>query len=137
MDEQRLKVNVSWPSVGNEVLQTPTSEADLQSKYSMDHYASGLLEGDPHVMRYLGAAAKISAIPLALNHSREEEIANSGIFRKFCVGQTFYNVKVSDYGRKSKQTSTTPIRNSQFLGEAGMILSFLFDGPLLLTDSSF
>lgn len=92
----------------------------------MDHYASTLLEGDAHVMRYLGKETHINQIPLALQRTREEEIANSGMFRKFCVGQTYYNVKTSDYGKRSKQTSTNPLRNAEFLGDSGKILIAFF-----------
>ncbi|KAG2201411.1 hypothetical protein INT47_001460 [Mucor saturninus] len=118
VDEKKLKVNVAWPSVGNEVLRTPTSAAELKSRYGMDYYASDILEGDPHVMRYLAQEARISKIPLALSHSSEENISNSGIFQKFCVGQTYYNVKTAEYGKRNKQTSTTPIRTAEYLGEA-------------------
>ncbi|KAI9263546.1 hypothetical protein EDC94DRAFT_670761 [Helicostylum pulchrum] len=118
IDEKRLKVNVTWPDVGDEVLRTPTSEAELQARLRMDHYAINLLEGDPHVIRYLAKESKLNLIPLALKHSREEDIVNSGLFQKFCVGTTYYNVKVSDYGRRSKQTSTTPLRNAEFFGDS-------------------
>ncbi|GAA5809321.1 hypothetical protein MFLAVUS_002728 [Mucor flavus] len=118
IDEKRLKVNVTWPDVGDDVLRTPTSEAELQAKLKMDHYAISLLEGDPHVIRYLAKESKLNLIPLALKHSREEDIVNSGLFQKFCVGTTYYNVKVSEYGRRSKQTSTTPLRNAEFFGDS-------------------
>lgn len=126
VDEKKLKVNVAWPSVGNEVLRTPTPEAELHRSYGMDYYAIGVLEGDSHVMRYLAQEANITKIPLAIRHENEENISNSGIFQKFCVGETFYNVKTSDYGRRVKQTSTTPIRNAEYLGEAGKTIHILF-----------
>ncbi|RCI03711.1 Structural maintenance of chromosomes protein 5, partial [Rhizopus stolonifer] len=45
-------------------------------------------------------------------------IVNSNIFRKFAIGQTFYNVKTSIYGKKSKQTTTTSVRPATYLGNS-------------------
>lgn len=92
----------------------------------MDHYAVDLLEGDPHVIRYLAKACHLNLIPLALKHSREEQVVNSGYFRKFCIGETYYNVKVADYGNRSKQTSTAPLRPAEYFSDSGKVFLYLF-----------
>lgn len=85
----------------------------------MEYFVSDLLEGDSHVIRYLCKDKKINLIPLALKHSREQDIVNSGKFVKFGVGDTFYNVKTALYGNRSKQTSTTIIRPAEFFSDSG------------------
>lgn len=73
----------------------------------------------------------INKYPVALQCSREQEIVNNGGFGKFAIGRTFYNVKTSLYGRRGKQTTTTSLRNAEFLGDSSKlrvtsVMSFFF-----------
>jgi hypothetical protein len=115
-----LKLNVAWPDdISDESIRSPVTEEELRTKYKMDHFVINLLEGEKHVLRYLCKECKLHLIPLALQRSREEEIVNTDAFQKFCVGKTYYNVKKSDYGKRSKQTSTSPIRDAELIGDSG------------------
>jgi hypothetical protein len=103
-----LKLNVAWPDdISDESIRSPVTEEELRTKYKMDHFVINLLEGEKHVLRYLCKECKLHLIPLALQRSREEEIVNTDAFQK------------SDYGKRSKQTSTSPIRDAELIGDSG------------------
>jgi chromosome segregation ATPase len=115
----KWKVSISWPGELSENLRkTPCSNEDLRSRFGMDYFVSDLLEGPELILRTLCLEANINKIPVALKSSKERDIVNSGIFRKFGIGSTFYNVKSSVYGRQSKQTMTTNVRKAAYLGDS-------------------
>lgn len=123
VDEQHLRLNVAWPDLqSDDVLKTNISLSELKQKYDMDHFIVDLIDCKPLVLRYLCLDSKINMTPVALNCSKEQQLANSGVFRKFFVGSTYYNVKQSPYGRKSNQTSTTVIRKAEIIGDSGKVL---------------
>jgi hypothetical protein len=113
-------VIADWPEFGSaDIPPSPMSESELQTKYKMDHFVVNLIDCRKFVLRYLCQENKINLIPVALQCTQEEQLVNSGAFKKFLVGDTYYKVNVAEYGRRSKQTSTVPIRNAQIIGDSG------------------
>lgn len=115
-----MKINVACPDrITENDIKTPTTVEELRDRYKMDYYVSDLLQGDDLIIKYLCKDKTINKLPVALKRSHEEELVNHSPFQKFAIGETFYNVKVSDYGRRSKQTSTSIIRPSEFFNNSG------------------
>lgn len=115
-----MRINVACPDrISDSEVQTPITTEELKQRFGMDYFVSDLLEGDRHVIRYLCKEQMLNKIPVALKHSREQDIVNSGRFVKFGIGDTFYNVKTAKYGKMSKQTSTTMIRPAEFFSDSG------------------
>lgn len=112
------KVSSSWPGeISDDVLRTPCSTEMLRSKFDMDFFVSDLIEAPNYILKTLCLENYINRYPVAIQSSREEGIVNSGIFGKFAIGRTLYNVKTSLYGNRSKQTTTTMVRNAEYLGD--------------------
>ena len=98
---------------------SPCTEDELRNKYKMDHFASDLLVGDRMVIDYLCKDKQLHLFPVALKRAHEEELVNHSPFQKFCIDNTYYNVKTSSYGRRSKQTSTSFVRSAEYFGDTG------------------
>ncbi|KAI8988303.1 P-loop containing nucleoside triphosphate hydrolase protein [Mycotypha africana] len=118
IDKQQWKVRIQWSPTNEGDSRTPISTEELRSRFKLDYFVSDLIECPTIVHRALCQDSNINLIPVALQGVNPAQIASSGIFRKFVVGQTFYNVKTSNYGKRSKQITTSAIRNEYWLGES-------------------
>jgi chromosome segregation ATPase len=115
----KWKVSISWPGeLPDSLRKTPCSTEDLRTKFGMDYFVSDLLEGPEFILRALCLEANINRLPVAIKSSKERQLVESGLFKKFGIGSTFYNVKSSAYGKQSKQTITTAVRKAMYLGNS-------------------
>lgn len=124
----RWDVSSQWPGpLPDDILRPSVTKEVLQQKYDMDYFVTDLIDAPPYVLKTLCMEKYINKYPVALKCSKEQAVVNSGIFRKFAIGQTLYNVITSRYGEQGKQTTTTMVRNAEFLGDSSkLILGFKY-----------
>lgn len=119
VDKQKWKVTVNWPDLNPAIdyRKAPAPREDLKAKLGLDYYISDLLDGPKYVIDTLCLDTYINLIPATINRINEQQVVNAGLFQKFAAGETFYVVKTSNYGKKSKQTQTSIIPRAQYLSD--------------------
>ncbi|KAI8098336.1 P-loop containing nucleoside triphosphate hydrolase protein [Gilbertella persicaria] len=107
-EKMKWSVSINWPGeIPDNAIKTRLTPAELKERYKMDYFVSDLIQCPDPIFRLLCNEVYINMIPVALECSRELDIVNSNIFRKFAIGQTFYNVKTSIYVDVEARTQLT------------------------------
>lgn len=119
IDKQKLKITVNWPDLNPAIdyRKAPAPREDLKSRLGLDYYISDLLDGPKYVIDTLCLDTYINLIPATINRINEQQVVDAGLFQKFAAGETYYVVKTSNYGKRSKQTQTSIIPRAQYLSD--------------------
>ncbi|KAI7875309.1 P-loop containing nucleoside triphosphate hydrolase protein [Lichtheimia hyalospora FSU 10163] len=118
MDKQGLRVTAYWPDLDDLEVQSPMSQEDLRNKFGMDYFVHELLEGPQYVIKALAESCYIHLVPVSLRQLNENRIAQSGVFRKFAMNDSIYEVRKYNFGQGGQQTTVRAVRRSEFFTDS-------------------
>ncbi|CDH54512.1 p-loop containing nucleoside triphosphatehydrolase protein [Lichtheimia corymbifera JMRC:FSU:9682] len=120
MDKQKLRVTAYWPKLNPNDLdvQAPMSNEDLRKKFGLDYFVHELLDGPQYVIKSLAQSCYINLVPVSLRQLDENRLAQSGVFQKFAMNDSIYEVKSYSFGQGGQQTNVRAIRRSEFFTDS-------------------